>query len=104
MSGQWYTGTMSSYDHFKAGVYKHYKGQHYMVYGLGHDSNYDDRAVVLYIGLELDSSHAGPRWAVRTYEDFYALVDPSTGEEVDKNFDGAVERFTFVGSTWQGND
>lgn len=94
--------TMKNFDKFKAGIYKHYKGQHYMVYGLGHDSNYDNRDVVLYLGLELDKDHTGPRWAVRTYADFYAWVNPQTGEPLDQSAPEAVERFTYIGSTWTG--
>jgi hypothetical protein len=72
----------------QAGVYRHYKGRHYLVLGYSHDSNadtlYDQQAVddaagawqsgvmhtiqplgervcVVYIGLELTDAHKGPR-------------------------------------------
>lgn len=92
---------MTDFSNFEAGVYRHYKGPHYMVFGLGHDANNDKRVVVMYIGLELDSNHTGPRWAVRDYDDFYAWVDPATGEAVDPKASGAVRRFTYLGPTWK---
>lgn len=78
------------------GVYRHYKGQLYQVLGLAHDANaeetahwvkragdeekgpggiwqaFGERTVVVYIGLQLDAAHLGPRLAVRTLEDFTA--------------------------------
>ncbi len=57
------------------GIYKHYKGPLYQVLGLAHDANYPDRTCVIYIGLELDGAHLGPRLAVRTLEDFRSVVE-----------------------------
>ncbi|HUD06395.1 MAG TPA: DUF1653 domain-containing protein [Candidatus Saccharimonadales bacterium] len=88
-----------NYPEFKAGVYRHYKGPHYLVLGIAHDSNYEDRIVVVYIGLELDLAKEGPRLATRTYEDFYAWVDPSNGEAISKNEPGAKKRFEFIGNS-----
>lgn len=76
------------------GVYRHYKGQLYLVLGLAADSNADEfasfgwideseqpiplfsegRVVVVYIGLQLDGAEPGPRMHVRTLEDFTAWV------------------------------
>lgn len=77
----------------RAGVYRHWKGPLYLVLGYGHDANAEDlfamledkvyppglkrlgqRDVVVYIGLELDEAHSGPRLAVRTVDDFFCLV------------------------------
>lgn len=67
-----------------AGVYRHWKGPLYHVLGYGHDANSDlDRAVVIYIGLQLQGAHTGPRLAARTamsddpdVDAFYDFVHP----------------------------
>ncbi len=74
----------------RSGVYQHYKGPLYQVLGVAHDANDSERIVVVYIGLELNPDHTGPRLAVRTVEDFDAEVD-------------GVPRFTYLGDTWQGS-
>lgn len=79
-------------DKCKPGIYRHYKNRLYQFVGLAHDANSSDlmprdggygkvpvpfastRIVVVYIGLELDDAHTGPRLAVRTLEDFFAEV------------------------------
>lgn len=50
----------------QAAVYQHYKGPLYQAFFVAHDANYEDRAVVVYMGLQLDGVHQGPRIAVRT--------------------------------------
>ena len=87
------------YEKFKAGIYQHYKGPHYQVLGLAHDSNHENRVVIVYIGLELDKAKPGPRLGVRTYEDFYSWVDPKTGKVVDEKESGATPRFRYIGQT-----
>lgn len=87
------------YPKFRAGIYRHYKGPLYLVIGLGHDANYEFRATVIYIGLELDNAKTGPRMAVRTYEDFYALVDPNTGKAANAVTESAKPRFEYIGQT-----
>jgi hypothetical protein len=73
-----------------SGIYRHYKGHHYQVLGYAHDANADtlgedpnmvmgweplgERFVVVYIGLELNDAHTGPRLAVRDHEDFHRMV------------------------------
>jgi len=57
------------------GIYRHYKGPLYQVIGLAHDANDEDRTCVVYIGLELDGAHLGPRLCVRTFRDFIAYMD-----------------------------
>lgn len=65
-----------------SGIYRHYKGPLYFVFGYGHDANADGffgsdeeplfpdgRATVVYMGLELTDAHTGPRIAVRTARD-----------------------------------
>lgn len=61
------------------GTYQHWKGPQYLVLGLGHDANDDDRTVVVYLPLyPVD----GPPFAVRTVEDFAGWVAPETGATV----------------------
>jgi hypothetical protein len=93
-----YTESMSAYKlpDLKAGVYRHYKRHLYLVLGYGHDSNYEGRDVVVYVGLELDDAKTGPRLAVRTVEDFFATVQPDGSNE-------RVRRFTYVGPSWEGS-
>lgn len=101
---------MSTLPDLKAGVWKHWKGPLYLVLGFGHDANYEGRDVVVYIGLELVDAHTGPRLAARTVEDFFAWVHPSTGETVQHQpsdqfgamEEHPVQRFTYVGPTWEG--
>jgi hypothetical protein len=57
---------VSDLPHLPAGVYQHHKGPLYLVLGYGHDANYPDRDVVVYVGLQLDEAKTGPRLAVRT--------------------------------------
>lgn len=52
----------------RAGLYRHYKGPLYQAFGYAHDANYDGRIVVMYMGVELEGSHKGPRMAVRTLD------------------------------------
>lgn len=86
-----------------AGVYQHYKGPLYLVLGYGHDANHEDRNVVVYVGLELDTAHRGPRLAVRTVEDFLAWVDPRTGIQQQENWGGKCRRrFTYTGPEYVG--
>lgn len=100
---------MSDLPELPAGVWKHYKSGLYLVFGYGHDSNYEGRVVVVYIGLQLDDAKTGPRLAVRTVEDFFSWVVPTTGEVVqpydpDGLFaDYAVERFRYLGPSWDGS-
>ena len=80
-----------------AGVYRHYKAErYYLVLGLGHDANDDDRTVVVYVPLYVDAAEPGPRLAVRTLEDFLAWVDPVSRSVTAAGTPGAVRRFTFV--------
>lgn len=116
----------------RAGIYRHYKGQHYQVIGYGHDANAADlyvkwdgidgrdpclhrpvgaeRFVVIYMGLELTDAHDGPRWAVRSVDDFFAWVHAEDGERCDRVGRGStwcayhqrtvVPRFDYVGPMW----
>jgi hypothetical protein len=87
-----------------AGVWRHYKGPLYQVLGYGHDANDANRAVVIYIGLQLDQAKTGPRLAVRTAEDFHAIVNRSTGEAVDHPYPSPdyPRRFTYIAADWTG--
>lgn len=72
-----------------AGVYRHWKGPLYHVLGYGHDANSDlDRFAVVYIGLQTQGSHTGPRLAFRTaisddpdVDAFFDFVHPSDGSK-----------------------
>lgn len=61
----------------QAGIYRHYKGPLYQFLSLAHDANHEDRTVVVYMPLQLEGAHLGPRMAVRTIEDFTAYVHVS---------------------------
>jgi hypothetical protein len=79
------------------GLYRHYKAErYYLVLGLGHDANDEQRTVVVYVPLYVAPEQTGPRLAVRTLEDFSAWVDPATRETVAEGTPGAVRRFTYV--------
>jgi hypothetical protein len=83
-----------------AGIYRHYKGHSYLVLGHARDANDESRTVVVYVGLDLDGAKNGYRMSVRTVEDFWAVVNPTTGEAVTE-WDGVeprpVKRFVYVG-------
>ncbi len=68
----------------KLGVYKHYKGEHYLVLGLGRHSETEERLVV-YVPLYL---REGPRIALRPVELFL--------DEIEVN-GKTMPRFTYVG-------
>ncbi len=72
----------------ETGTYEHWKGPQYLVLGLGHDANDDDRTLVVYLPLyPVD----GPPFAVRTLEDFTSWVDPATGQTTSEGM--GVPRF-----------
>lgn len=93
----------------RMGIYRHYKGALYQVLGLAHDANANgiygafengERIVVVYIALQLDAKHLGPRLAVRTLADFTALV--GDGGVVERSQvmlidEPVTERFTYLG-------
>jgi hypothetical protein len=65
-----------------AGVWRHWKGGDYLVLGLAHDADVDDRTAVVYVPLH---DVSGPRLAVRTVEGFLEDVEPG------------VPRFRYLG-------
>jgi hypothetical protein len=96
-------------EYLPMGIYRHYKGPLYLVLGLAHDANADvlgwdgvilpredvplghslvrvipleQRTVVVYMALQLDGAHLGPRMAVRTLADFVGTVEggPNDGD------------------------
>lgn len=96
---------MTEFPDLRTGIYRHYKGPLYLVLGLGHDANHDGRAVVVYVGLQLDGAKTGPRLAVRDMDDFTVIVDPSTGHALpDFPFPSPEypRRFTYRGPVWDG--
>lgn len=88
---------MPIHDQLKMGIYRHYKGQLYQVIGIAHDANDEDRTCVVYIGLQLDAAHLGPRMAVRTLKDFLAYVDPKTGGQAPDWTTPMYPRFDYMG-------
>ena len=62
-----------SLPELQAGVWRHWKGQDYLVLGFGHDADDPDRTVVVYVPLY---PVPGPRLAVCTVEGFLAEVEP----------------------------
>ena len=68
-----------------AGVYQHYKGQYYLVLGLAHHSETEEKLVV-YIPLYV---RKGPRMSVRPLEMFFEEVEV---EGIRK------PRFKYIGS------
>jgi hypothetical protein len=64
-------------DHLRnlrMGIYRHYKGPLYQVLGLAHDAGYEGRVCAVYIGLQLDGAHPGPRMGVRDLGDFWDRI------------------------------
>ena len=73
------------------GTYQHWKGPQYLVLGLGHDANDENRTAVVYLPLyPVD----GPPFAVRSLEDFRSWVDPATGATLPEG--QGVPRFRLV--------
>jgi hypothetical protein len=87
-----------------AGVWRHYKNHLYTPFGYGQDANQDGRVGVVYIGLDLDGAKPGPRLRFRDVDDFFAIVNSSTGDAVDALYPSAAfpRRFTYLGPTWTG--
>ena len=83
------------------GIYKHYKGPLYQVLGYAHDANDETRIVVVYIPLQLNKSHEGPRIAVRSVFGgegcWHDRVHPSDGTVCWNECEDAVPRFLWLG-------
>lgn len=117
-----------------AGIWRHYKGPLYQVFGYAHDANADgdprgqwtvadvngdpleERFVVVYMALQLDGAHTGPRTTVRTASDFWTAVcglrdcpqyglpfEPDAFGGCIRCKDAPTPRFTYVGTVWEGN-
>src|SRR4051812_11969694 len=94
----------------RAGVYRHYKGPLYQVVGYSHNASEGNRIEVLYIGLELDPSKPGPRWATREWREFFQTVCPFHGginayhpeheRMIGCNPESWVDRFTYMGAVY----
>jgi hypothetical protein len=92
-------------NEIKMGIYRHYRGPLYQVLGLAHDANaLGDRTVVIYIGLQLDKAHLGPRLAVRNLKEgddpFLDWVDDEAAPSMvfaDGTERRAWRRFTYLG-------
>lgn len=89
----------------KAGVYQHYKGHRFLILGYANDKDQEGRVVVVYVGLEFDGATKPIRMHVQTAEDFFAFVDPLTGETPATNWTPGVlpvPRFTYLGpEAWE---
>lgn len=93
------------YHPLRCGVYRHYKGPLYLVLGLAHDANDPGRTCVVYVPLQLDGAHLGPRMAVRTLEryadSFLDWVDDPDAPSMtfaDGTERHAWRRFTYLGA------
>ena len=98
-------------EDFRPGIYRHWKGPLYLAIGLAHDADADEElgshdVRVVYVGLQLDGAHGGPRLAVRDHSHFFERVH--TGPEdagficVGQGCDGVsetVRRFEYVGQS-----
>lgn len=82
----------------RAGIYRHWKGPLYQVLGTAHDADDPERTCVVYVGLQLDAAHEGPRLAVRTASEFTGLVhsDGSTCPDVT-HCEDFLQRFQLLG-------
>lgn len=134
---------MADLPDLPAGVYRHYKGPLYLVLGYGHDANADtigdtwdedhgnpylvpfgERAVVVYVGLELTDAHTGPRLGIRNVKGkdaFFDWLHPDNwsvcpdwvpygiGNAVEcdcphyPEFTPLVRRFAYMGPSWEGD-
>lgn len=83
------------------GIYRHYKGQLYQALGYAHDANDETRVVVVYMPLQLDEAHEGPRLAVRSvYGDeacWHDMVHLSDGTVCTNECFDAIPRFRWLG-------
>ncbi len=86
-----------------AGVYRHYKGHLYLVLGYAQDA-LDDRIQVVYIGLDLAGLPSPMRMRTREVGDFFACVDPATGDTLPEVDDRSVPRFRYTGPTVDTGD
>lgn len=76
----------------KAGIYRHYKGAHYLVLGLGAMSSGKDEGKLAVTYVSLEGAHLpGPRMRVR-------LWDGDDGWDTPVLIDnGVVKRYIYVG-------
>jgi hypothetical protein len=85
----------------RPGIYRHYKGPLYQALGYGHDANDATRVVVVYMPLQLDGAHEGPRLAVRSvYGDedcWHDMVHRADGSRCESECHDAVPRFEWLG-------
>lgn len=85
----------------RMGIYRHHRGPLYQVLGLCHDANsLRDHIRVLYVPLQLDGAHLGPRMAVRDLNDFVGWVDDPKAPEMmfaDGSKRRVWRRFTYLG-------
>lgn len=82
----------------RMGIYQHYKGPLYLVQGLAHDANNEDRICVVYIELELVKDHDGPRMAIRNLDSgddpfLSTVLWPSAPGKIPRN----IPRFNYLG-------
>lgn len=88
-------------DDLRPGIYRHWKGPLYQVLGYAHDANDERRLCVVYMPLQLDGAHEGPRLAVRSYGDmddaFDDWVHPDDGTVCLNDCHGSIPRFRWMG-------
>lgn len=92
----------SDLPELRPGIYRHYKGQLYQALGYGHDSNDETRVVVVYVPLQLDGAHEGPRLAVRSVYGseacWHDMVHKGSQDRCDSGeCPDAIPRFEWLG-------
>lgn len=78
----------------QAGVYRHYKGHHYLVLGYAENASNgaeQQEPYVVYVGLQLDGQPSPMRMRFRTAREFFGSVEVGP--------DTWVPRFRYMGPT-----
>jgi hypothetical protein len=75
----------------RSGIYQHYKGGLYQVLGIGQHTETNE-IVVIYIPLQLEAGHSGPRLRVRPLHGLNGFNSSVKVESRD------VTRFIYLGS------
>lgn len=91
-------------EDFKPGIYLHYKGILFEADHLMRDANDGNRVGVHYIGLNAEGAKDGPRYMIRTWEDWCAWVhrdgtvcDTHKDETCLETGDLVMRRFRYLG-------
>jgi hypothetical protein len=99
---------MSTLPYLPAGVWRHWKGGLYQTLGFAQEEATGD-IVVVYIGLQLDGAHDGPRMRTRvahsTDPDVNAWYDlvykDGTKDTGQASISQPICRFEYLGAEWR---